>query len=205
MARRSDQTAPTIAPRATHRRRRPLPLARVALLSITALFTATVVVFAVMQLITLPRLAELAEARPFDTRFFGYDRASAVAFLKALGPGGRAEYLWIQLRLDNVFPVLYGLSLSLLLADVLGRAGLATRWAFLLAFCVVLPTAALDLAENATIAEMLRRPPDAVGVELVARASLHTTLKWASAAFGFAVAALALILAARRARKDIGS
>lgn len=198
MARRSEPRQ-TMRPAPT----RPLlPIGRVVLLAVTAVFAATVVVFAVMHLLTFPHLAEIAGSRPFDTRFLGYDRAAAVAFLKALGPIGRGEYLQVQLALDTVFPFLYGVSLSLILAEIFGRAGLSARLAFLAAILVVAPTAALDLAENAAIAEMLRRPPDAVGAELVAAASLRTTLKWAAALAGLAIAGLALLVAWRRSRRD---
>ena len=183
-------------------RRVRLPVGLILFGAVVAVVTATVVVFAVMHLLTFPHLMEIAGARPFDTRFGGYDRAEAVALLKALGPVGRSEYLGVQLALDTAFPPLYTVSLSLALAEVLGRAGLGRAAAFVLAFAVVAPTAALDLAENAAIAEMLRRPPDAVGADLVAAASLRTVAKWGAAGGGLAVAALAALLALRRSRRN---
>lgn len=166
---------------------------------VVALATAAVVVFAVMHLVTVPRVSDMAGGRPiFDLRLLGYDRGEAVAFLKALGAEGRAEYMRVQLRLDDVFAPLYGLALSLLLAEILGRAGLGRRLAFVLAFALVVPVAGFDIAENAAIAEMLRRPPDAVDVATVAAASLRTTVKWALAGLASLVAAFALFLANRR-------
>lgn len=165
---------------------------------VVAVSTAAAVLFAVMQVVTLPRLTAMAGGlAPFDLRFFGYDRTDAIALLRALGGEGRAEYLRVQLRLDDAFAPLYGVTLSLLLAEILGRAGLRRVFAFLLAFAVVSPMAGFDLAENAAIAEMLRRPPDAVDTALVAIASFRTTAKWVAGG-GLGVVALFAILFANR-------
>lgn len=179
----------------------PSPRMSLALLTfglVVAVSTAAAVLFAVMQVVTLPRLTAMAGGlSPFDLRLFGYDRAEAIALLRALGGEGRAEYLRVQLRLDDAFAPLYAVTLSLLLAEILGRAGLRRFFAFLVAFAAVLPMAGFDIAENAAIAEMLRRPPDAVDTALVTIASFRTTAKWAAGG-GLAVVALLAILFANR-------
>lgn len=185
----------------------PRPRLRLALFAfafVVAITTATIVLFAAMQFVTLPRLREMAGGlTPFDTRFLGYDRADAAALLRALGGEGRAEYLRVQLRLDDAFAPLYGLTLSLALAEILGRAGLRRVLAFLLAFAVVLPTAAFDIAENAAIAEMLRRPPDTLDGAVVAVASFRTTTKWECAAVGVVVALVGIFLANHRRNREL--
>ena len=170
---------------------------------VVAVTTAMIVLFAAMHLVTFPRLREMAGGlSPFDLRFLGYDRGDAVALLRALGSEGRAEYLRVQLRLDDAFAPTYGVALSLALAEILGRAGLGRRLAFLLAFALVLPTAGFDIAENAAIAEMLRRPPDALDVQLVATASFRTTAKWGCAALGGGIALLGIFLANHRRDRE---
>lgn len=82
---------------------------------------------------------------PFDLRAAGYDLTQAQAFLAALTPQGRAAYLGPVRINDTVFPVLMGLTLAL----PLWRRG----WLWVLP--AVLYTA-LDLAENAAIADLLR-------------------------------------------------
>src|SRR5262249_54058946 len=52
---------------------------------------------------------------PFDARFFGYSPEQARALLEALGADGRAYYQNVQLAVDSVYPVSYGLSRMLLL------------------------------------------------------------------------------------------
>lgn len=182
--------------------RRSPPWGLIGFGAVVAITTATVVVFLVMQLLVLPHLLDLADTRPFDTRFAGYDRATAIALLKALGPIGRGIYLKIDLPLDTAFALLYLVALTLALAELLGRAGVPRRFVFVVAAVVVLPTAAFDLAENAAIAEMLRRTPDLVGADLVATASFRTVAKWISAGGGILVALLAEGLVLRRSRSE---
>jgi len=185
----------------------PRPRLRLSLLAfafVVAATTATIVLFATMQLVTVPRLREMAGGLSlFDLRFLGYDRADALGLLRALGGEGRAEYLRVQLRLDDAFAPLYGLTLSLALAEILGRAGLRRGLAFVLAFAVVLPTAGFDIAENAAVAEMLRRPPDTLDAAVVAVASFRTTAKWGCAAVGVLVALLGIFLANHRRNREL--
>lgn len=176
-----------------------MSLSLLAFALVVAATTATIVLFTVMQLVTLPRIGAMSGGlTPFDMRLTGYDRGQALALLKALGTEGRAEYLRVQLRLDDAFAPLYGITLSLALAEILGRAGLGRFFAFTLAFLVVMPTAGFDIAENTAIAEMLRRPPDTIDAATVASASFRTTAKWASAGVGITVALIAILLANRR-------
>lgn len=180
--------------------RKPLvDLARLRFGALVALLTATVVIFAVMHFVVVPRLTTVTAGLPiFDMRVLGYDRRDAVDLLRALGPEGRLDYLLVQLRLDDVFAPLYAVSLSLFLAEILVHAGMARRHALVLAVAIVLPTAAFDIAENAAIAEMLRRPPDAIADATVSAASFRTQLKWLFAALGLVAAAAGLVLANRR-------
>ncbi len=176
-----------------------ISLSLLAFALVVAATTATIVLFAVMQFVTVPRISAMAGgAAPFDLRLMGYDRGEALALLEALGAAGRAEYLRVQLRLDDAFAPLYGITLSLALAEILGRAGLGRFFAFALAFLVVLPIAGFDIAENAAIAEMLRRPPDTVDAAAVALASFRTTAKWALAGGAVTVALIGILLANRR-------
>lgn len=109
--------------------------------------------------------------RPFDLRPFGYDLAEAEAFVAALTPEGRAAYLGPVRMTDTVFPLLMTLTFVL----VSRRLG----WAALLP---ALAYGALDLAENAEVAALLRA--SALDPQAVATASLLTMTKFA--AFGIA-------------------
>lgn len=179
---------------------RPRPsLALLTFGFVVAVTSATIVLFAVLQFVTIPRLTAMAGgATPFDLRLLGYDRGAALSLLKALGPEGRAEYLRVHLRLDDAFAPLYAVSASLALAEILGRAGLGRFLAFVVAILVVVPMAGFDIAENTAIAEMMRRPPDTIDAAAVAVASFRTTAKWAFAGVGIVVALGGLLVANRR-------
>ncbi|MDK9695104.1 MAG: hypothetical protein OEL76_01785 [Siculibacillus sp.] len=163
---------------------------------------AMVAVSATMLAWSVPHLAGYGGGQPFDIRFTGYDHGEAVAFLKALGPDGRAFYDTVQLRLDTAFPILYFVALSWLLAAILGWAGFDGVGRVVVACVVVAVPTLLDFAENAAIRDMLRRAPEAVDADLVARASWYSTRKWSMALVGLTIAALgvAVVLLRRRAR-----
>lgn len=82
----------------------------------------------------------------FDARIWGYDRAAAESYLAALTEEGRAILLGPLRMLDTIFPPLAGLLLALLIWRG-GRPGLAP---------VPFAYTAVDLWENATVAQMVR-------------------------------------------------
>jgi hypothetical protein len=169
---------------------------------LVACAVAMVAVAATMLGWSVPRLVALGGGQPFDIRFFGYGHREAVDFLTALGPDGRAFYDTVQLRLDTAFPILYFVSLSWLLASILGWAGVGAAARIAIAIVVVAIPTLLDFAENAAIREMLRLSPDAIGADLVARASWFSTRKWIMAAIGLTIAGVGVVVALlRRGRR----
>ena len=165
---------------------------------LVACAAAMVAVFATMMVWSVPHLAGFGGGLPFDVRFTGYGHAEAVEFLRALGADGRAFYAGVQLRLDTAFPVLYLVSLSTLLGLIFGWAGFAGRGRFLVAVVVVAVPTALDFAENAAIADMLRLGPDALTADLVSWASACSTTKWVAALEGLAIATAGVAVALAR-------
>ncbi len=167
-------------------------------IGLVACAVAMVAVLATMMGWSVPRLAGFGGGWPFDVRFGGYDHGEAVAFLKALGPDGRAFYDGVQLRLDTAFPILYFVALSWLLAAILGWAGFAGVGRVVVAGVVVAVPTLLDFAENAAIRDMLRLDPEAVTPALVAWASACSTTKWVTALEGLAIAAAGVVVALLR-------
>ena len=165
---------------------------------LVACAVAMVAVSATMLGWSVPRIVALGGGQPFDVRFFGYGHAEAVDFLKALGPEGATFYTNVQLRLDTAFPLLYLISLSWLLASILGWAGFAGVGRVVVACVVVAVPALLDFAENAAIREMLRLAPDAVTPDLVSWASACSTTKWLTALEGVTIAAAGVVVALAR-------
>ena len=149
---------------------------------VAALLLASGILWAVIAFGTLAHLQRLAGGLPpFDIRPLGYSYADAREFLAALGPQGRAYYLYPELVLDSFFPPLYALSLALALwwLTMPGRLRAGTtptvwRWTLV---AIPLVMAAVDGGvENVCIARMLWRWPD-LAPGLVHLASLATQVK----------------------------
>ena len=125
-----------------------------------------------------------------------YTVETAYAVADALGPQGRAQYALSELSLDLVYPLLYGLFLSLLSVWLLRRLVLpGSGWLRLawLPFAVV----ACDYAENVGIVQLLLTYP--ARTPAVAQVtSLFTTSKWTLAALAIGVNLVLAVLAAIR-------
>lgn len=157
---------------------------------------ATAIVYAAMLLWSLPALTAiaaangLADARMFDMRPGGYDFETAKALLAALGEAGRERYVSVQQRLDTVFPLLNGLSIAIGLVFVSRRLGIVSGPALAVIAALASAVAGFDLAENASVARLLRAGPDNVTEAMVAVANRFTLLK-----SGAVTTALTLLLA----------
>ena len=153
---------------------------------------------------SLPRIASAAGGvTPFDMRPTGYSYDDALAFLRAITPEGRDFYLSVQHRLDLVYPPLLGLSLGLALWHLLGPARAAIRIASIILCLAVTST---DLWENVQVAALLQLDPDAVGKEMVVRASTTTITKSLLTTLAMSAMIVALMARAlsRRRHEDNG-
>jgi len=137
------------------------------------------------------------QSSPLDTRL-SYTPQQAYQALEAYGPAGRAQYARTILLLDIVFPVVYALLLSLLIARGLVHAFPASARIQSLA---LLPFAAMffDWLENASILALLANFPRRLD-GLAAAAGIFTSLKWLILALASLLAAGSLI--AVRLRKS---
>ena len=133
---------------------------------------ATLAVYLVMVLWSLPKLAETAGGLTmFDMRPAGYSFVDAHEILTALGGSGREFYLGTQQVLDTVYPPLLAFALALSFVRLFSGKILGA-----LVF-LALAAAGFDLMENRTVADMLLAGPDALSAEMVDAASRWTLLK----------------------------
>lgn len=134
-----------------------------------ALFAATVGLYLVMVLWSLPKIAVAAGGlTPFDMRPGGYDFEAARAFLGALSDDGKRFYLGVQHRLDTLYPGLMALSLSV---GLFWAWRDLSRWISVLFSAVAFAAAGFDYAENLRVAAMLGAGADGVTPDMVASAS----------------------------------
>ncbi len=125
---------------------------------------------------------------PFDMRPMGYSEKEAWAFLAALGPKGLAQYLGPQKLLDLIYPALMGVTLALILWQLLPR-----RWA--LGFiAVVVIGAVCDYVENAAVAGLLAAGADRIDEVAVSTASRFSVLKALATTVAMAAALVAACL-----------
>lgn len=107
-----------------------------------------------------------------DTHLF-YTASQAHAVLAELTPAGRLVYLRFLARVDSLFPLVYSITLAVLLLVVFRKAFPAGhalyKWSLL-----PLAVAAFDYMEDASIITMLHRYPESAG--WVASAAGYFTL-----------------------------
>lgn len=157
------------------------------------LFIITNGVYAAMALITVPEVMAYANGmKLFDLLPKGYDQIYATNLLTQLGAEGQHAYLWRQIPLDMLYPGLFAVTFSSLLAYVLNRLQLLHRpWQWLCWLAVL--GGFFDYGENISVIQMLRSP-STISDALVQTSSTFTVLKSGTILLYFIVLLLALII-----------
>lgn len=123
-------------------------------------FVLTYVVYALMLLVTIPKVMGFSDGmKIFDMMPFGYSSEYANTLLNSLGEEGRHVYLFLQIPLDMIYPFLFGVGNSLLLAFFLNKLRhLKTPYIYL---CLLpLLAGSFDYLENFGVSAMLFSFPD---------------------------------------------
>lgn len=155
---------------------------------VLGLFIATMAVYLTMLLYTVPAVERFAPGKAlFDLSPAGYSYEYAVSLLEELGPEGRSVYLYRQLPVDFIYPGLFAISYSLLLALIF-RKGYASDSKILYFVVIPLFGGLFDYLENICIIQMIRSYPT-VPHGLVNVSSTFTILK-----SGFTTAFFVLLL-----------
>lgn len=158
------------------------------------------VFYALMLLYTIPQVKlHAAGLKLFDLSPFGYSYEYALKLLSALGDNGRAIYLYRQLPLDFVYPGLFAVSFSLLLAWIFAKI-LRVDSVMFYSCLVPLVAGLFDYLENMCIVFMLTSFPN-VSEVLVLFASVCTIVKSILTVASFAFLALGCILLVRKIKK----
>ncbi|MDU8910382.1 hypothetical protein [Aestuariicoccus sp. MJ-SS9] len=121
-------------------------------------------------------IPEAGGLTPFDSRVPGYSPEEAGAYLAALSDRGRAFYLLEMRWLDTLFPVAFSVAAGA------GLMALAKGWAGWTRLALLAPVAgylAVDLAENALVADLLRAGMTGFDPVTAIRASQFTVTKYA--------------------------
>ncbi|HEA19754.1 hypothetical protein LCGC14_1836730 [marine sediment metagenome] len=124
------------------------------------LFIITNIVYVLMLTVTIPNVMEHTEGmKLLDMMPLGYDAEYVNTLFRTLGQTGRNTYLYRQIPMDMIYPLLFGISFSLLLAYFLNKLNkLKTPFLYL---CLLPMLAAMaDYAENIGIITLLNDYPE---------------------------------------------
>lgn len=124
------------------------------------LFVLTLLIYLIMVGLTIPHVMLHANGmRLLDMMPLGYDLAYVTALFENLGATGRHAYLYRQLPLDMVYPLLFAVAYALVMAYFLKKLDRLQGPLFYL--CLLPPIGGLaDYLENIGIIALLGQYPD---------------------------------------------
>ena len=124
------------------------------------LFLLTNIVYVIMLLLTIPGVMNFANGmKLLDMMPMGYSIEYVDSLLNALGPEGRSDYLYNQIPLDMIYPLLFGISYCLVLAYFLNKLNkLKTPFLYLCLLPII--AGAADYLENFGIIALLNNHPE---------------------------------------------
>lgn len=156
-------------------------------------FLLSTAIYLVMLTITIPLLMSFSGGmKILDMMPAGYDAEYVNELFLKLGEPGRQAYLYRQIPLDLVYPALYGIGFSLVLAWFLNRMG---KLGGNLVYLCLLPVAAgfFDYSENFGIIAMLQAWP-AIPATLVKVTNLFSVLKSGLTSIYFIVLIVVIVI-----------
>ena len=140
------------------------------------LFLLTNLIYALMLIVTIPMVISFSNGmKLLDMMPTGYSAEYVNLLLTTLGESGRNAYLFKQIPLDMIYPLLFGVSYSLLLAYFLNKLDKLNGPLFYLSL-IPLAAGAFDYLENIGIIILLSTYPDVSNIA-VATTNLFTILK----------------------------
>lgn len=155
-------------------------------------FVITNVIYAIMLLITIPKLMSFSKGMNLlDMMPTGYNEDYVKLFLNELGAGGRSIYLYNQLPVDMIYPLFFGISYCLLLAYFLNKLNRLDGILFYFSLFPII-AALFDYLENMGIITLLLNYPD-FSKTLVVTTNTFTILKSTFTTLYFIVLFLTII------------
>ncbi len=124
------------------------------------LFLITNIIYVFMLTVTIPHVMSFSEGKKIlDIIPTGYSIGDVNSLFMVLGQEGRDAYLFSQLPVDMVYPLLFGISSCLVLAYLLKRLNKFEGLLFYLCYIPIF-SGIFDYGENIGIISMLRIYPD---------------------------------------------
>lgn len=165
---------------------------------VLALFILTNVVYAFMLMVTIPKTMGFSNGmKLLDMLPTGYNQDYVDELFRTLGEDGREIYLNTQIPVDMIYPLLFGLTYSLLLAYFLRKLNkLKSPFTYLCLLPIIAGMA--DYLENIGIITMLNSYPDLTQTT-AKTTNIFTMIKSGSTTLFFIVLIIMLILVGYKA------
>jgi hypothetical protein len=160
---------------------------------VLGLFILTNVVYLFMLLVTIPKTMGFSnEMKLLDMLPTGYNHDYVNKLFSTLGENGREIYLTNQIPVDMIYPLLFGLTYSLLLAYFLKKLNkLKSPFTYLCLLPIIAGVS--DYLENFGIITMLNSYPDLTET-LVNTTNTFSVIKSSSTSIFFIVLIVILII-----------
>ncbi len=151
------------------------------------------IVYVLMLTVTIPKVMSFSEGmRLFDMMPMGYSPEYALSLLETLGDQGRDSYLYHQIPLDMIYPLLFAIAYSLVLGYFLKKLKLLKKpYAYLCLLPIIAGLA--DYLENFGIISLLKSYPDFLATT-VKITNYFTLIKSATTTTFFVVLIVLLVM-----------
>jgi len=160
---------------------------------VALLFVLTNLIYAFMLFVTIPKtVAYSGGMKLLDMMPQGYDSEYVNELFSKLGKEGRDVYLFNQIPVDMVYPLLFGITYTLLIAYFLKKLNKLNTSMFLLCLIPIIGGIA-DYLENIGIITMLNDYPDLSAVQ-ISTTNIFSIIKSVSTTLFFIVLIVIIIL-----------
>ncbi|HIB47107.1 MAG TPA: hypothetical protein EYN07_08500 [Flavobacteriaceae bacterium] len=168
---------------------------------VLGLFILTNLVYLFMLLVTIPKTMGFANGmKLLDMLPMGYSHDYANKLFNTLGEDGREIYLTNQIPVDMIYPLLFGLTYSLLLAYFLKKLN---KLKSPLTYLSLLPIIAgiADYLENIGIITMLKSYPDLAETTVIVTNTFSVIKSTTTSIFFIVLAVILVVLGIRSVKK----
>ncbi len=168
---------------------------------VLGLFILTNLVYLFMLLVTIPKTMGFANRmKLLDMLPMGYSHDYANKLFNTLGEDGREIYLTNQIPVDMIYPLLFGLTYSLLLAYFLKKLN---KLKSPLTYLSLLPIIAgiADYLENIGIITMLKSYPDLAETTVIVTNTFSVIKSTTTSIFFIVLVVILVVLGIRSVKK----
>ncbi|WP_276381728.1 hypothetical protein [Flavobacterium sp. H4147] len=123
------------------------------------LFVLTNIIYSIMLFITIPKVMQYTNgSKLLDMMPFGYNSEYVNSLLSIMGTKGRSVYLYQQIPLDMIYPLLFAITYSILFTYILRKLNKQESYWFPISYLPIF-AGIFDYCENLGIITLLNTYP----------------------------------------------